>query len=719
MSSKFFTNQGNNTLVNKINHTLTTDKNIKSLYFLVGYVRLSGLKSIIDNMENYNSRILVGLKSDEYIYQATTQEIFAKTQIQNLQNNYHLVKKIEDMIVDKKLTIKITKEKNVHAKLYIFSDDGKLDHTSNNIEYNGSVIVGSSNLTHNGLEKSFELNTEIKDKYYIKDAIEIFDNLWKEAQELTSNDIEKYIKPYIKKPKPEYPNNLFYQVLIEYFDDIIDNNIDIKDTDITLFNYQKDAVNSAIIKLNRYNGAILGDVVGLGKTIIAVAILKIVKFKSLIISPPAIHSQWEETLSKFNISKNDYELVSFDKLPDNSDAQLVIIDESHKLKNSKSKKYEKIEELCKFPFRKKVLLLSATLQNNSPVDIANQIYLFQDRNSSNLPNIVSLEKFFAPHIKTYKNLKDEKDTQIVKMSLQNISNSIKHNILRPLLIRRTRTDIESFDMYKNDIDKFPKISKLQPLNYELNELNDSFVDTINILENHLQYSRFSVLNNINENAKNKYKSLKPYISDNIFKDNDLSTLAKYSFIKRFESSIQAFKISINNSIVTLEQFIIDLKNDKLYVGENSNHILNRQTSSKEYIYENGKIHYIKKTKNKLEKIYLKGIIFTKDDFKDINKFQDSLKKDLNYLKDLQNIWKDNKLDPKVDKFLEVINNFKDKKIVVFSEYSDTIEYLKKYFESKNIQKTLFITSSNRNQYSETIAQNFDANYKHKQTTTIS
>ena len=181
--------------------------------------------------------------------------------------------------------------------------------------------------------------------------------------------------------------NSLSKTLISYFDDIIDNNFKL-DSKITLFDYQKDALNSAIVKLNRYNGAILGDVVGLGKTIIAVGILKVLKYKSIIIAPPAVHKQWIKTLEDFNIDKSLYDIFTYDKLPKENESQIIIIDESHKLKNDKSTRYSKIEELCKTPFRKKVLLLSATLQNNTPADIANQIYLFQDKNNSNLPYIL-------------------------------------------------------------------------------------------------------------------------------------------------------------------------------------------------------------------------------------------------------------------------------------------------------------------------------------------
>ena len=120
------------------------------------------------------------------------------------------------------------------------------------------------------------------------------------SDKLDTKDIDtkiiKKLKNFpVKKKDTKQQGNVFYQTLISYFDDIIDNNFKF-DSKITLFDYQKDALNSAIVKLNRYNGAILGDVVGLGKTIIAVGILKVLKYKSIIIAPPAVHKQWNPAI---------------------------------------------------------------------------------------------------------------------------------------------------------------------------------------------------------------------------------------------------------------------------------------------------------------------------------------------------------------------------------------------------------------------------------------
>lgn len=718
----FLTNQGNNTLEYKLQMILKKN-HIGYADFLIGYFRITGFNKIAPYLETIDeARILVGMDIDRATFEANSKaqniERLSKEQIVCFNNEvniekYQSVELLVQLLSQKsKLRIRMAPNNDIHAKLYILRDTK--EPYSDSV---GSVIIGSSNLTHNGLKGNFEINTQLNSASQIDEATQIFNILWEDSVELTLADVNTQVMPKLEKyvvqnedsVKPFDKNNIYYHTLAHYFSEIIENDLEI-DSEVKLFKFQKDAVNTALLKLNKFNGAILGDVVGLGKTVIATAILKVLNIEAMIIAPPSTHPQWESTLEKFHISKENYTLYSYDKLPKSTQAKMVVLDESHKLKNHKSSRYQKIEKLCKTPFRKKVLLLSATLQNNSPEDIANQIYLFQDRNESNLPHIVSLEKFFAPHIKAFNALKHETDKTLVTSTLQSISSDIKNNILKPLLVRRTRTDIENHTMYQKDIGKFPKVDSITPLKYELQGLSEDFQKTIEALESKITYERFRVLNNLNEKGKSHYKQHNPHISDNIFEDNDLSTLAKYALIKRFESSVSAFKISIDNAISALRQFIKDLENNKLYVGEKSSQILNRDTTKKEYLYEGDKRYYFKITKdNPPKKIYLKGVVFEQKEFKKPQSYLNRLKRDLEILCDLQALWKTHNQDPKFDTFLQILKEKKEKKIVVFTEYGDTLHYLKQQLSTSPNNEILFISSQNRKENEEIIAQNFDAN----------
>jgi len=701
----FITNRGDNTLEEKFKKILNRD-NIKYFDTLIGYFRITGFNKIEDLLSNIEKcRILIGISTDSRVFEAyQLKKIFIDEQI-NIFNSdydnikYKNIKNLLELLISNKIEIRISANNDNHSKLYIFRNEKEAPFQ----DLVGSVIIGSSNLTSNGLVSNFEINTTLNQDRDIDEATQIFNLLWEEGVELSSDDIENSMLPNLHNYPPKVYNNIFYQILIEYFDGIIDNDVAFN-SKVELFNYQKDALSSALMKINRYNGVILGDVVGLGKTIIAISILKTLNIKAIIIAPPATHNQWRGSLKDFDIV--GCEIYSFDKLPKDNSAKMIIIDESHKLKNNKSQRYQKVERLCKTPFRKKVILLTATLQNNSPIDIANQIYLFQDKNSSNIPNIISLEKFFNPLISQFNSIKDINDKDEI---IKDISTQIKDNILKYILIRRTREDISSHNMYKKDIDKFPKIEEVKSLEYNLGELSDDFSLTINYLENMINYNRFRVLNNLNDKGRDRYRDNNPTISDNIFKNNDLSTLAKYSFIKRFESSLGAFRKSISNAILSLSQFIKDLEDNKLYVGDKSNDILNRASSNKKYIYQDDKIYYIKKVNEIEERVYLKGMVISQNDLKEPQIYINSLKNDLDYLERLKIIWDNQSKDPKLDNFFEILQANGDNKIVIFTEYSDTLDYIKDKFPSNLKDKTLFVSSSNRDDLYDKISQNFDAN----------
>jgi len=704
---KFTTNIAGNTLENKIKQIFENDTNIEYFDILTGFFRISGFNKIEQFLSTIEkTRILIGINTDYQVYEAhKIKEKIIQEQIEDFntltENKSESINKLVEFLKNEKVQLKIVPQNNNHSKLYILRNE-----KSNQ----GSVIIGSSNLTNSGLEKNLEINTRLQGEDYIDEASQIFNVLWKNAvEDITLKDIEDKIIPNLKnyQKKQNYQDenlifsDVFYYILIKYFEDIIDNNLNI-DSKITLFDYQKDAVNSAILKLNRYNGAILGDVVGLGKTVIAVAIAKKLNYKTLVIAPPSVHTQWKQTFNDFNIQ--NFQIVSYDKLPNNSDEELIIIDESHKLKESKTNRYEKIQKICKFPFRKKVLLLSATLQNNSPKDIENQIYLFQDNNNSNIPNIVSLEKFFAPLKSSFNNLKKETNKEVINKTTQKIAKEIKQKVLKHLLIRRTRTDIVKHSMYKKDIEKFPKVNQIKSIRYELDDLSDIYKTSINIISSKLKYEKFRILNSLNEKGRNKYKIVNPIISNNIFDDNDLSTLAKYAFIKRFESSFGAFKISLDNSIKSLEFFIKNLKNNHLYIGEKSKEVLENQ--KEKYIYnekENTLTYINSKTKKEIK---LRGIIISQDDLKNAKKYLKNLEEDLGYLKKLKSIWKDVKKDSKLDKLKDILEQKQDEKIIIFTEYTDTLNYLEKNLSFSNI---LFISSENRKQLEDVIYKNFDAN----------
>jgi SNF2 family DNA or RNA helicase len=188
-----------------------------------------------------------------------------------------------------------------------------------------------------------------------------------------------------------------------------------------------DAVSDRYAKMMKHNEFFLSDVVGLGKTVVATLIAK--KFfysndfpsylsKTLVICPPALKENWDDTLSQFGL--HDYKIItsgSLHKVTKPHDFDLIIVDEAHKFRNDTAGMYTELQKICKTPTKKKladstcqqkrVMLISATPLNNRPEDIANQVYLFQDAKDSTL-EISNLQNFFRKKIDEYKELKQSR-----------------------------------------------------------------------------------------------------------------------------------------------------------------------------------------------------------------------------------------------------------------------------------------------------------------------
>ena len=412
MSTKFFTNENENTLLNKL-EGIFKHRSIHFFDALVGYFRASGyfrIRPFVDKASEI--RILVGINIDNLVYEANkkgllfqqdpgkSQEDFFKDVKKNIQEAEY-DKEVEDgmmqFITDlasEKIKIKIHPKQNLHAKIYIFREKDKHDHGY------GSVITGSSNLTNSGLEQNFEFNVELRDNTDIEFATKTFNKLWDESVEIGKDFVDKLKKEtYLNDAFT--PFEVYMKFLIEYFGKSIEfdpNSIQDLPQGFKKLSYQVDAVADGYSKMMKHRGFFLSDVVGLGKTVVAALIAK--KFfysngfpsylsRTLIVCPPALKDNWEDTLYKFGL--NNYKIItsgSLHKITRHRNYDLIIVDEAHKFRSDSAEMYFHLQNICKSPTRKRlpdntyeekrVILVSATPLNNKPEDIANLIYLFQD-----------------------------------------------------------------------------------------------------------------------------------------------------------------------------------------------------------------------------------------------------------------------------------------------------------------------------------------------------
>ena len=750
ISSHFFTNRDGNTLMNEFEGILSNNPQVKNLDAVVGFLRASGYFSLRPFLDGINKvRILIGIDVDKYIAKANQKgELFfgAEEEVKDeclrlLKEDIeqsHYSKKVEDGmlqmvqdLVDGKLELRAHPSKKIHAKLYILYPDNYNQHCF------GAAITGSSNLSGNGLgiseERQYEFNVKLTRYDDVQFAKDEFEQLWEEAKNVPINaeDYQGTLdKTYLKGDVTPY--ELYIKMLMEYFSDRVlaidqDDPFDMPEG-YDKFDYQADAVVEGYQKLMRYDGFFLADVVGLGKTVIATMIAK--KFlvengpehtKILVVYPPAVEQNWITTFKDFGIEKYACFVSngSLGKVLDeenykygNADEfDLVIVDEAHKFRNHTTGAFQQLQEICKMPrletgyipgYKKKVMLISATPMNNTPADIYYQILMFQDPRRCTIDGVPNLTSFFSPLVVEFRKFRKQENIDLKEF--KKLAEKVRDRVIKPLTVRRTRTDIESIARYKQDVQDFPKVDKPIKKDYELNNhLANLFEKAMHMLDKELTYARYQAIAYLKPEASNGLYDNAELIS------RSLAGIRKNGLVKRLESSFYAFRKSIENFRQANENMLKMWQNDKVFIAPDMDiNLLIEKGLSEDEIEE--------KLNEKAEE-NPKNAVFKREDFRP--EYFDMLQQDQKLLDEMWLEWEyiSDDDDSKFAKFEDLLKHdlFKKErnpegKVVVFSESTDTVEYLARRINRPDV---LVISSQNRSQQFKTIRENFDANCKVK------
>ena len=700
----FFTNEENNTLHDRFNKIL--NNNVQFFDVLVGYFRSSGFYKMYESMEKVEkTRILVGLnldkKSVEMIHTAYNEMQVDFTSNKEAKEQYSKevnddietsedskeveigIKKFIEFVRIGKLEIRVYPHHPIHAKVYIMRKDQEKS------EDFGKVITGSSNFSQTGLLGQLEFNVELKDSRDVKFALDKFEELWKDSVDVTDEYIEQAENSWIREDITPY--ELFLKCLYEYFkEEINQDKVDAKALGLPpgfmKLQYQLHAVTRAEKIISTYNGVFISDVVGLGKTYIGAMLAKRLRGRKLIICPPVLKENWERVLWEFDVSAKVESLGKLDSIlkMDADSYDYVFIDEAHRFRNDDNDTYAKLHEICN---GKKVVLISATPQNNYISDIANQIYLFQNRKNSNIiPNQKDLEGFFKKLEKKLK--KYDKGTPEYLEVSKEVSTEIREKVLNHIMVRRTRKEIIKY--YDKDLKSqgltFPTLNTPEKIVYEFdNQIEVVFnktLDTIKVLS----YSRYKTLTYLNE-VPPKYKSL-------LTGQQNMGGFMKGILLKRLESSFYAFNKTLDRFIESYENFISMYKSGVVYVSKKYN------------VYE---------LMNNGEEEKLDFIVDKEDAFKfkseEFNStFIEDLEFDLSNLKRIRRMWDPIENDPKLDKFIDDLKNnklLKKSKILIFTESKETAEYLKKNIDMHFKNQTILFTGGSKNKDRDIIQENFN------------
>lgn len=707
--STFFTNETpEKTLSNRFKSLLPTTKEFD---VLVGYFFSSGFYRIYKSLENVEEiRILIGISTDYKTYSLMeeskdpnlrvssdkSKDLFSKRVIEELNDSEDSIDieegilKFIEWIRSGKLKIKTYPYDRIHAKVYIMTFDSPIDV--------GRVITGSSNLTSAGLDNNFEFNVELKNKSDYDFAHDKFNELWEQGVDVSLDYVETVEKETWLNENIT-PYELYLKFLYEYFKDRINLDQVLMDryipTGFLDLKYQKEAVVDAKNKLDQYGGVFLSDVVGLGKTYISALLAQQLDGKTLIIAPPVLLDEgnpgsWPNVFYDFGVSCKYRSWGVLDNVLEEGfeDYKNIFIDESHLFRNAKSQRYAKLAQICR---GKRVILVTATPLNNTPKDILSQISLFQKPNNSTLPgpHVKNLNRYFNLLENKLNGLDRQEDEDRYLKIIKKNSEDIRNNVLRHIMVRRTRKDIEknfSEDLKEQGL-KFLDVNDPIPVCYKFDkEINALFNKTLETITKKLTYSRYKPLLYLEE-ADPEMKA----------PQNNMGTFMKILLVKRLESSFYAFKKSISRFIESYDQFIKSIElSDYIYFSKKD---LDKIFAYLEDGNEEAVQNLIKE--NRAER-------YPKEAFKMEELLQD-LNNDLKILKEIRDEWKDIEIDPKLDEFKNILKNDDNlkNKIIVFTESSETGEYLTKELNNEFDNKVLYFSGSSSNRIKQIITDNFD------------
>ena len=759
MSSNFITNQ-EKLLSDIINGILPKTCAVD---ILVGYFYYSGYAEISGQMSDKAVRILVGLDVDIMItkqireVETFSQTVSSREQMRqdyfdrfvNLFNDTDFLDSADKLrqfklfigkLLDGSLEIRKTLDP-CHAKMYLFAYNDMMNEGG---ELPGVVITGSSNLSRQGLSGRIELNARFNDKDDYEEGRRIFDELWATSVVIAdSTNLDEWndkVMKHIWYEKLYAPYLMYIRVLNEYFSIPDDRRLltpyDITGGKFSNFRYQTDAVQLAMKALENHGGAIIADVVGLGKSIIASAVARNLGLRTIIVCPPHLMKQWNQykddfrlTASVFSSGKTEDALQHFIDIVGKDEQMLIIIDEAHRFRNEYTQAYADLHNLCS---GNKVLLLTATPFNNSPADIYSLLKLFQIPSRSTLKTVENLGETFRDLTERYKKLRkdkkgDGKYDDEEEAEAKAISKSIR-SIISPLIIRRSRIDLQEIDDYSADL-KLQGIELTIPeppeeLTYDLSGLKEQYLNTLDLISPSdeaaaggacsYKAARYSPVLYVREGMSDKLsKELEEKTGETlnllIGRQTNVSKFMRRLLVARFESSVAAFRQSLGYMIESSEHLLAWVgKRNKIPIYKKGNlpDVNDFYESTDDGMTE------ITETFEKYEK---RG--FFEIDMKYVKEsFIEDVESDIRLLKDLRQTWfgeaDEIREDPKLESFTALLKQKLQKeprrKIVVFSGYADTVDYLGEKLLAAGLPVMKYTSNDASQANKNLIIKNFDA-----------
>lgn len=749
---------------------IVTNVGVKRVDFCVGYFNLRGWGLVVDQVDMLTGdyvyegdkrlfrkcRLLIGMHrpAEELIRQLYTEQPLPDANYvsqcrlevaRNFRRQLQLgiptkqdeftLRRLSEQMKDEKVCVKLYLREPLHAKLYLAY---RPDDNFNKIQ----AIMGSSNLTYSGLTRQGELNAEFGDSDSAEKLARWFDDQWEDKFCL---DITKELIDIIDNSwagKREIPPYYIYLKTAYHLSEEARSGI--KEFTIPaefkndLFEFQQTAVKIAARHLNndKRGGAMIGDVVGLGKTITACAIAKMYEntfgSNTLIICPANLQDMWAKYRKQYDLKAD---IMSMAKPIDVDNARyykLIIIDESHNLRNSQGMRYRNIRDLIQKQDCK-VLLLTATPYNKQYKDLSSQLRLFIDdetdlgiRPEAYIRELGGERKFAEKHedfirsIKAFERSDCQEDWQ---------------ELMKLFLIRRTRTFIKDnyaktdptngrkYLEFKNGHksyfpDRIPKAVKFKTVDGDQYSRLYS-EQMIGLMEN-LKLPRYGLIHYLDEKKAEAASKYENDLIANLSRAGErMMGFCKSTFFKRIDSSGFSFLITLFRHILRNAVYIYAIDNKlKLPISDENtfpenfiddadiNDIFTNDDENDEYSSGDNLIKvpndmriYIDKAKEYYNGLIGKNNVQWIDSKYFKRTLKQQLKKDCEQLIAMINLcdaWNP-QTDQKLNELEDLLSDkHKEDKVVVFTQYSDTANYMYYQLKKRGFKHIEKVTGSTKN-----------------------
>ena len=646
--------------------------------------------------------------------------------------------------IEKKVTFKTnTSNRVVQPQFIVDNEEEKITYLA--IDEFSSAGFGYEN--DNAILKSI---TKIEDYSFTQNFITTFQEVWNDEEALKdiTREVADYIADLYKENAPEFIYYLtLYNIFNEFLEDISEDELANEKTGFKesviwnkLYDFQKDAVLGIINKLERHNGCILADSVGLGKTFSALGVIKYYQERNksiMVLCPKKLGDNWLTFLNNYEDNPLIKDRLNYDVLYHTDlsrvrgesngidlsrvnwgNYDLVVIDESHNFRNNAPRKdkvtrYQRLlNDVMKAGVKTKVLMLSATPVNNKFTDLKNQIALAYEGHIDTVDDKLEISKSIDNVLRSAQKIFNDwaklpVDKRTGKELLSRLNNNFDFfKLLDGITIARSRKHIERYyDI--NKIGKFP--NRLKPITHrsDITDL-EGFMEIHEIYKelSRFNMSVYSPFDYILDSGKEFYEDLyDTKISDKVrlgqaSREKSLQILMRVNFLKRLESSIDSFRITLNhfiqniqNTVDSIEKFEEEGINGETFATQIQDVNLDEENDD----WLNDEFSIGDKVKINLADMNTTG-------------WKEDLKYDLSIAKSL--LAEMQKVTPEHDTKLKDLKQFiagkvqnpinpGNKKVLIFTAFADTANYLYKNLKQYNKKKleleTAKITGSGRNE----------------------